>query len=112
MNKGGYRNYDSSSFSSQSVLQVVEGDEKANDKALNDIWQNEYSLAEFIKEEQFDDYDDLKKRLQIVLGEQVATSNSPAPERTEAAPSVKSQSSDEDEDDDMDYFNKLVNSDD
>jgi hypothetical protein len=57
----GYRNYDSSSFSSPSPL-------NDDDEVLEAIWNKEYSLKEFVDPENFKSYDQMKKRLDEVLG--------------------------------------------
>ena len=60
-NVAGYRNYDSSEFSAQSAL-------LDDDDAMEAIWKKQYSLQDFVAPDQFKDYDDLKKRLNSVLG--------------------------------------------
>ena len=57
----GYWNYDSSEFSrSQPLLD--------DDEAMEAIWNKEYSLTALTAPDQFKSYDDLKKRLDYVLG--------------------------------------------
>ncbi len=58
----GYRNYDRSEFDEPSVL--LDGD----DNALEGLWKQEYSLKELISAAQFKPYDELKKKLNLVLG--------------------------------------------
>ena len=60
-NVAGYRNYDSSEFARQDAL-------LDDDDAMEAIWKKEYSLEEFVAADQFKSYDDLKKRLDYVLG--------------------------------------------
>jgi hypothetical protein len=60
-NVAGYRNYDSSEFSPQSAL-------LDDDDAMEAIWKKQYSLAELVSPDQFKSYDELKKRLDYVLG--------------------------------------------
>ena len=60
-NVAGYRNYDSSEFARPDAL-------LDDDDAMEAIWKKEYSLEEFIAADQFKSYDDLKKRLDYVLG--------------------------------------------
>ena len=60
-NVAGYRNYDSSEFARQDAL-------LEDDDAMEAIWKKEYSLEEFVAADQFKSYDDLKKRLDYVLG--------------------------------------------
>lgn len=115
VHNGSFRNYDSSSFSKQTPLIVVEENEEENDKALNEIWESQYDLNQFIAEDQFEDYDALEERLTVVLGEAPPSAPS-TPKATKKAPAPKKaeplQESEEEEDDDMDYFNNLVNQDD
>ena len=59
--KDGYWNYDKSEFDSVSPL-------LEDDDALEAIWKKQYSLAAVIAADQFKSYDDLKKRLDYVLG--------------------------------------------
>ena len=60
-NVAGYRNYDSSEFARQDVL-------LEDDEAMEAIWKKEYSLEDFVAPDQFKSYDELKKRLEYVLG--------------------------------------------
>jgi len=57
----GYWNYDKSEFAAPSPL-------LDDDDALESIWNKEYSLAELVAPDQFKSYEDLKKRLDMVLG--------------------------------------------
>ena len=57
----GYQNYDKSEFESASPL-------LNDDDAMEAIWKKEYSLAELVAADQFKTYDELKKRLDYVLG--------------------------------------------
>jgi len=59
--KDGYWNYDKSEFDRAEAL-------LDDDDALEAIWKKEYSLQELIAQDQFKDYDALKKRLDYVLG--------------------------------------------
>ena len=60
-NVAGYRNYDSSEFAAAAPL-------LDDDDAMEAIWKKQYSLAEFVAVDQFKSYDELKKRLDYVLG--------------------------------------------
>jgi hypothetical protein len=60
-NKDGYRNYDSSEFDKPAAL-------LEDDAELEKIWKSEYSLSELVSEDKFKSYDELKKRLDYVLG--------------------------------------------
>jgi hypothetical protein len=119
-NVAGYRNYDSSEFAAQGAL-------LDDDDAMEAIWKKQYSLAELIAPDQFKTYDELKKRLDYVLGnkgtrrqdpevaDEEETSRGPVREldedlRTELSnlSSSKSSSYDEEDDDTMSYFAKLA----
>ena len=58
----GYPNYDKSEFEAPSVL------ESFDDEDLERIWKKCYSLEEFISPDNFKSYDQLKTRLDTVLG--------------------------------------------
>jgi hypothetical protein len=60
-NVAGYRNYDSSEFAKQGAL-------LDDDDAMEAVWKKQYSLAELVAADQFKSYDELKKRLEYVLG--------------------------------------------
>ena len=60
-NVAGYRNYDSSEFAAAGPL-------LDDDDAMEAIWKKQYSLAELVAADQFKTYDELKKRLEYVLG--------------------------------------------
>ena len=57
----GYWNYDSSEFDSVSAL-------SADDDELEAVWKKEYSLEAFTSKDQFKTYEELEKRLNLVLG--------------------------------------------
>ena len=109
----GYWNYDKSEFETPSAL--------ANkDDELEEIWGKEYSLKEFTENSNFKSYDELKKRLDVVLSGTTTVGNvvemssafddSPSTVVTvdtpeEPAPTI---SVSEDDDDTMSYFEKLA----
>jgi hypothetical protein len=64
----GYLNYDQSVFDGSSAL--------AEDDELEKIWKSEYSLKEFTDPKNFKSYDELKKRLDEVLGSTADSSDS------------------------------------
>ena len=70
----GFWNYDSSEFDSVSAL-------SADDTELEATWKQEHSLEAFVARDQFKSYEDLQKRLNLVLG------SAPRP----TAPSVDSE---------------------
>ncbi len=120
-NVAGYRNYDSSEFAAQGSL-------LDDDDAMEAIWKKQYSLAELVAADQFKSYDELKKRLDYVLGNKGArrqdpevadeeeTSRGPVRDldedlRTELrnlTPTKSSSFDEEDEDDTLSYFAKLA----
>ena len=58
----GYPNYDQSIFDTSKAL-------LSDDEELEAIWKKQYSLKEFLDPKNFKSYDELKKRLDEVLGE-------------------------------------------
>ena len=60
-NVAGYRNYDSSEFAAAGPLLT-------DDDAMEALWKKQYSLSDFVAPDQFKSYDELKKRLDYVLG--------------------------------------------
>jgi hypothetical protein len=60
-NVAGYRNYDSSEFANPAPM-------LDDDDAMEAVWKKQYSLAELVAADQFKTYDELKKRLDSVLG--------------------------------------------
>jgi hypothetical protein len=128
----GYWNYDSSEFDRVSPL-------LDDDEALEAIWKKEYSLTDIVAPDKFKSYEDLKKRLDAVLGksnrrpveeteyDNYAASESKrvseedvlrkledsvkAAKAVEESPTVDdSSSSDSDDEDPMSYFSKLADS--
>jgi hypothetical protein len=61
----GYANYEKSEFAAPSAL--LGGD----DAALEKLWKTQYSLKEFTDPKSFKTYDELKARLQMVLGDDI-----------------------------------------
>lgn len=110
-NYEGYRNYDKSEFDVQSAL--FEGD----DKQIEKVWKAAYSLKEFVKPENFKSYDELKEKLNRVLGAGGATraaapkieeEEAPWEEPKAAKPRKTAEAVTVDEDDDLSYFDKLA----
>jgi len=124
----GYWNYDKSEFDSASALMD-------DDDALEALWKKEYSLSAIVAADQFKSYEDLEKRLKMVLGQKTAAravaeqeevyesyntkpvskeesvmeelEQSYARSKSPSLPKVTSVP-DDDEDDAMKYFQKLV----
>jgi len=104
----GWTNYDASEFSPVSSL--ADGD----DAALEEIYSKIYSLSEFTSPENYKSYNELKAKLNRVLGvdagfsaEAVAPAVAPSVAMA-SAPEVQPESSSE-EDDTLSYFAKLAN---
>ena len=117
----GYWNYDKSEFAAPAPL-------LKDDDAMEAIWKTEYSLQALVAADQFKSYEDLKKRLDYVLGVKKAparvdvevrdeddargsykpdfASRKVAEEAVSAAPAA----SNDEEDDAMSYFQKLAES--
>ena len=113
----GYRNYDKSEFSGPAPI-------ADSDEAIEVIWNQQHSLAEIIAPSNFKSYDDLKQKLNMVLG------NSSSVGRAESISSITGDSADDsfmrdvatatasvtsiapvtatEEDDTMSYFAKLA----
>ena len=114
----GYWNYDSSEFARAGTLGDLDDDE------LEAIWKKEYSLSEIVAPEQFKSYDDLKKRLDYVLGvrgtpklqDQETLEEEQAFEAERSAPAAPADLKSEldnlstDDDDTLSYFAKLAES--
>ena len=60
-NVEGYRNYDKSEFDSTSSV-------SNSDDEIEAIWGKQHSLTAFLDDKHFKSYDDLKKKLEMVLG--------------------------------------------
>jgi len=130
--KDGYWNYDKSEF--DRVAPLLDDDD-----ALETIWKKEYSLTAITSLDQFKSYEDLERRMNMVLGiktssptrsravveqeydleefEQTPTPQDRVVEELEQSyarsktPSLpKISSDDDDEDDALSYFQKLVDS--
>jgi len=112
--KDGYWNYDKSEFDAVSPL-------LEDEDALEALWNKEYSLAAVTAADQFKSYDDLKKRLDYVLGAKPATRRvfdeeleDESEGRGTFTPDFKSKapapvaSASSDEDDALSYFQKLA----
>ena len=121
-NVAGYRNYDSSEFARQDAL-------LEDDEAMEAIWKKEYSLEDFVAPDQFKSYDELKKRLDYVLGikgttkfqdqesvqeeeefrQQNRGESNPVPQSMkEELDSLSPTKTDDDDDDTLSYFAALA----
>lgn len=112
-NVEGYRNYDKSEFGSVGPL-------LDSDEAMEKIWQSQYSLAEIIDPKNFKTYDELKARLNRVLGldapqesykPQTDHGFSAPPPFKAAEPKPMPQAVDDDDDIGLDFFKSLADDD-
>jgi hypothetical protein len=108
-NVEGYRNYDKSEFADKSAL--FDG----NDEKLEELWKSEHGLKEFSEKKQFKSYEQLKTRLDKVLG----FDGAPAAPKSKASDTVASIKDDDtsiidkaisEDDEDLDYFKSLAES--
>jgi hypothetical protein len=110
----GYRNYDKSEFDAPTAI-------ADSDEAIEAIWSKQHSLQEIVDPKNFKSYDELKKKLNMVLGagatvgtaEQVSKFTDDAEddhfmEKVVSAQKVSAVSDDTDEDDTLSYFSKLA----
>jgi hypothetical protein len=95
----GYQNYDKSEFMSPAAL-------LDDDDELEKIWKAEHSLAALTADKEFKSYDDLKARLDKVLG--AADVPKTTVETLKTAPKKAPVEVDITEDDDLAYFSKLA----
>ena len=111
----GFINYDKSEFDSQSEL--FDGD----DAKLEELWKTQYSLSEFTDPSNFKSYDELKTRLQVVIGDDMRSTESAVKstaadedmgEKWDNNSNASTSSDDSDDSDDaLSYFEKLANDD-
>jgi len=109
---GGYINYDKSEFESPSEL--LGGD----DDKLEELWKTQHSLQAFVAPDQFKTYDELKKKLQEVVGDDIrATESDFVSQKTvedvvvEDTTSSDSGEAEGEETDALSYFQSLGNED-
>ena len=113
-NVEGYRNYDKSEFAGQSAL-------SEDDTKLEDVYNKMYGLKEFVDPTNYKTYDELKEKLNRVLGEDTVSMGAPTmkqeiqmnePEmpvqNVTQISETPSSNEKEDEDDTMSYFAKLA----
>ena len=101
----GYWNYDKSEFETPSTI-------LDDDSAIERIWKEQYSLADFTAPSNFKSYDELKTRLDAVLSGKQVVSNQTVEDEPVASPKVDTkpvENKQVEDEDTMDYFNKLAN---
>lgn len=115
--KDGYANYDDSSFSDQCAI--------GSDDEILSVMKKRFDLSEFIDPSKFKSYDELKKKLDSVIGGSASplsrvtandmgdVPNFPSPQiKSSPAPtqrSVVSSIQDDDDEDALSYFTRLAN---
>jgi hypothetical protein len=110
----GYVNYDTSSFDTPGPL-------LDDDAELEKIWKSEHSLKEVLDPKNFKSYDELKRKLEDVLGATLGSADAPVKDQItdsvtqkpnfEAAKARKSVADDvpfDTEDEDLNYFKGLA----
>ena len=106
----GYSNYDKSEFITAAPL-------SEDDDKMESVWKSQHSLEEFVNESNFKSFDDLKTRLDTVLGNTPSPAMSaPASVEATSAPfdgghpitSTPSSTGETTNDDNLDYFKKLA----
>ena len=99
----GYPNYDKSEFETPSVLGGFE------DEDLEELWKKCNSLKEFVSPENFKSYDQLKTRLDAVLGtKRTPVVKSDESFESEEVRSAPTSTSEDDEDETLSYFQRLA----
>ena len=118
-NVEGYRNYDKSEFDASSPL--LSGDDEALERVYNSI----YSLADFLDPKNFKSFDELKAKLDRVLGNSAPATKAedyePAPvakapvQKTAPEPVLATATADasfgDDDDESLSFFEKLAEED-
>ena len=99
----GYPNYDKSEFGTPSVLGGFE------DEDLEELWKKCNSLKEFVSPENFKSYDQLKTRLDAVLGtKRTPVVKSDESFKSEEVRSAPTSTSEDDDDETLSYFQRLA----
>ena len=104
-NVQGYRNYDRSEFDPASPV-------NDDDDAMEELWKSQFSLQDFVDPKNFKSYDDLKVKLDKVLG---IDGGAPKPTTTvedvDDAPEIPTKeapAASGDDDDGLSFFQKLA----
>ena len=105
-NLEGYRNYDKSEFDKPTPL-------SEDEETLERVWSSEHSLNEFLDPKNFKSYNELKMRLDKVLGSVAVSSTASEYEEDEpvvpkSTPSPEAIAKTESSGDDLDFFKKLA----
>ena len=100
----GFVNYDKSEFDSPSAL--MDGD----DEQLEKIWNQQYSLTEIVDPKNFKSYEELKEKMNRVIGEDIRATDTV--QKTAEVTEFSSETEEVEADEKMDnlsYFEKLAN---
>ena len=107
----GYSNYDKSEFDNPTAL--MEDDDK-----LEEIWKTEHSLKEIVGDDKFKTFDELKEKLDRVLGLGTEFTPTPKPEEVPfdggqpitptTTPTTTAEADESEEEEAMGYFQKLA----
>jgi hypothetical protein len=113
-NVEGYRNYDKSEFASPGPL-------ADDDSAMETIWKQEHSIQSFLSPSNFKSYEELSKKLAVVLGTDKTTARTSKPKVEDDAPWVEPKEaksaparepmmtqSDGGDDEDLEFFRNLA----
>ena len=106
----GFVNYDKSEFDSPSTLGEFDDDK------LEELWKQVHSLTELIAEDQFKSYDELKAKMEKVLGlvedtdVQFNVEEFSAPKSADPVVTKSEDLTSSTREEPMDYFEKLANS--
>jgi hypothetical protein len=100
-NVEGYRNYDKSEFDSVSAV-------ADNDADIEKIWKASYSLKEFLANDQFKSYEELKTKMERVLGGDIKPRYKSAEEAGEEDSPFADPTGASSDDDALGYFSKLA----
>lgn len=116
----GYRNYDKSEFATPSPIAT-------SDEDISAIWEQQHSLKAFTDPSRFKSYDELKRRLDMVLtgdaapqkrAEEIELDNEPVASAVakpkavvQTKPAKREEVNFDDDDESLSYFSKLANDD-
>jgi hypothetical protein len=107
----GYQNYDKSEFDRPAPL-------SQDDDDLENIWKQEHALSEFLDPKNFKSYDELKAKLNKVLGldgggdsdsiSSIVAKSAPAAPAASKVKKTVADASEDDDDESLSYFEKLA----
>ena len=101
----GFINYDKSEFDSMSAM--LNGD----DEKLEELWKKQYPLKPFTEESNFKSYDELKKRMQDVIGDDIRftqVTNATIEDVASTQDDTATETETSEETDALNYFERLA----